>query len=124
MTFGNLLLGEIVSQQVLTRFEHFSLLKHPQQATNTEELIRLGRDLHNGLLQSLKGAASKLETVYRLMEVDLQTARQRFLEIQRPIAAEQRDLRSQIQALKPSPPKPLEMESELTTRLKELAEQG
>ncbi len=122
MTSDDLILGEIIARQVLTRFEHFFLLKQLQQAAAAEERIRLARDLHDGLLQSLTGAALQLETVHRLMEVDPQTARQRLLEIQRLIAAEQRELRSQIRALKPSPPNLPEMDSELGARLEELAE--
>jgi signal transduction histidine kinase len=102
MTSDDLLLGEIVARQALTRFEHFFLLKQIQQAATTEERIRLARDLHDGLLQSLTGVALQLETVHRLMEVDPQTARQRLLKIQRLIADEQRDLRSHIAELKPS----------------------
>lgn len=122
MTSDDLLLGEIVAKQVLIRLEHFFLLKQLQQAAASGERIRLARDLHDGLLQSLTGAALQLETVHRLMEADPQTARQRLLEIQRLIAAEQRDLRSQIRELKPSPPILTEMDSELATSLEELAE--
>jgi len=118
----DLVLGEIVVRELVTRLDQFSLLKQLQAAAAIEERIRLARDLHDGLLQFLTGAALQLETVHRLMEADPETARQRLLEIQRLIAAEQRDLRSQIRELKPSPPNLPEMDFELAIRLEELAE--
>ena len=62
-----------------------------------------------------------METLHRLMETDPQAARGRLLEIQRLIAAEQRDLRSHIQALKPSASSLVDPESTLAGRLNELA---
>jgi signal transduction histidine kinase len=122
LTSDDLLLGGIVARQVLTRLEHFFLLRQLQQAAASEERIRLARDLHDGLLQSLTGMALQLETVQRLLERDPDTARRRLLEIQRLIESEQRDLRSHIRELKPSPPNPAEMDSELALRLEGLAE--
>jgi signal transduction histidine kinase len=122
MTSDDLVQGEIVANEVLDRLDHFYLLKQFQQGAAAEERIRLARDLHDGLLQSLTGAALQLETVQRLMEADPQKARQRLLEIQRLIAAEQRDLRSQIRELKPTPSGLPVVDSSLAGRLEELGE--
>ena len=121
MTSDDLVLGEIVAREVAIRLDHFYLLKQLQQGAATEERVRLARDLHDGLLQSLTGAALQMETLHRLMETDPQAARERLLEIQRLIAAEQRDLRSHIQALKPSASILVDPESTLAGRLNELA---
>ena len=122
MTSDDLILGTIVAHEVVARMDQFSLLQRLQQAAATEERIRLARDLHDGLLQSLTGAALQLETVHRLLEKDPQVARERVLDIQRLLAAEQRDLRSFIQELKPTSLSPAEMDACLTTRLQELGE--
>lgn len=122
MTSDDLVLGEVVARQVATRMEHFYLSRELQQAAATEERIRLARDLHDGLLQSLTGAALQLETVSHLVEADPKGARERLLEIQRLIAAEQRDLRSFVQRLKPAPLGPAEAQSDLVASLKELAQ--
>jgi signal transduction histidine kinase len=122
MTSDDLVQGEIVANEVIDRLDHFYLLKQFQQGAAAEERIRLARDLHDGLLQSLTGAALQLETVQRLMEADPQKARQRLLEIQRLIAAEQRDLRSQIRELKPTPSGVPVADSSLAGRLEELGE--
>jgi signal transduction histidine kinase len=122
MTSDDLVLGEIAAYQVVTRLEYFCLLKQLQQTAAAEERVRLARDLHGGLLQSLTGAAFQLETVYRLMQKDAQAAQQRLLEVQQLIAAEQKDLRSHIRELKPSFPNLPAIDSPLAPRLKELAE--
>lgn len=100
----DLLLGEIVVHEVAARLNTFFLLEELQQGAAAEERVRLARDLHDGLLQSLTGAALQLETVRRLLETDPHTAETRLREIQNLIAAEQRDLRAHIQDLKPTPP--------------------
>ena len=92
-----------------------------RQTAATEARIRLCRDLHDGLLQSLTGAALQLETARRLMEKDPQTARNCIADIQELIYTEQRDLRSQIRRLKPPYSTLPESQEDLAGRLKELA---
>jgi signal transduction histidine kinase len=98
------LLGYLGAHELKLRQEHYCLLAELRQGAAAEERVRLARDLHDGLLQSLTGMALQLETVRRLLESDPQTAKQRLLEIQQLIAAEQRDLRVHIRDLKPAPP--------------------
>ena len=121
MTSDDLVLGGIVAHQVVARMDHFYLLQRLQQVAATEERIRLARDLHDGVLQSLTGAALQLATASHLVKGDPEAARERLAEVQRLIAAEQRDLRSFVQQLKPAPLAPLEVEASLMARLKETA---
>lgn len=121
MSADDLVLGEIVARETAARLDHFLLLKQLQHTAASDERIRLARDLHDGLLQSLTGAALQLETVQRLLETDPQTARQRVKEVQQLIGTEQRDLRSHIQQLKPAAAGlPAEI-FDLPARLEELA---
>lgn len=122
MTSDDLVLGEIVARQVAARMDHFYLLQRLRQSAVMEERIRLARELHDGVLQSLTGAALQLQTIRRLFEWDPQAAQDRLLEIQRLIADEQRDLRFFIQELKPAPLGPPEADSSLAARLDELSE--
>src|SRR2546426_401632 len=73
--------------------DHLSLARRLRQAAATEERVRLSRDLHDGVLQSLTGAALKLETAQRLLDKQPAAARQRLAETQHLIADEQRNLR-------------------------------
>lgn len=92
-----------------------------RETAATEVRIRLGRDLHDGLLQSLTGAAMQMETVRQLMETEPQTARNRIADIQKLIYKEQRDLRSQIRQWKTFRSTLPESTEDLADRLRELA---
>ncbi|HEV8676340.1 MAG TPA: sensor histidine kinase [Methylomirabilota bacterium] len=122
MTSDDLVLGEIVAHQAVTHMEQFYLLQRLQQTAATEERIRLSRDLHDGLLQSLTGIALHLESVRRQLDAEPEAARQRLREIQELITAEQRDLRAFIGQLKPVPVTLQEVDASLAARLAELCE--
>jgi len=101
MTTDLLTFGQVIAGQVSARIDHFHLLVDRQRAAAEEERIRLARDLHDGLLQSLTAMALKLEEVRALVDEDPLTAQKRMLAIQRLITAEQRYLRFFIRHLKP-----------------------
>ena len=96
MTGDDLLLGEVVAHQVVFSMDQSLLSRRLRQAAAAEERIRLSRDLHDGVLQSLTGAALQLQTVQRLWEAEPDGARERVGAIQRLIADEQRALRGFI----------------------------
>jgi len=118
----DLVLGEVVSSGVSVRLDNFFLLKQLLGTAAMKERIRLARDLHDGLLQSLSGAGLQMEAVRRLMETDPQPAQKLLLEIQQLIAAEQQDLRLHIRELKPSVSNFREKDPGLAARLGNLAE--
>jgi signal transduction histidine kinase len=98
MTADDLLLGDVVAHQVASSMDQSLLSRRLRQAAAVEERHRLLRDLHDGVLQSLTGAALQLETVPRLWDTNPQAARDRLSVIQHLIADEQRDLRFYIRA--------------------------
>ena len=65
----------------------------------SEERIRLARDLHDGVLQSLTGIRLQLQT---LAETARSHARDHLLAIERALAIEQRELRLFIDNVRPS----------------------
>jgi signal transduction histidine kinase len=103
MTSDDLVLGEIVAGVMAARLDHFYLNQRLQESVATEERIRLARDLHDGVLQSLTGIGLRLAAVRGLLDEDSPAARDSLEVLQGLIAREQRDLRFFIQELKPPP---------------------
>ena len=118
MSEVDLLLGAVVAGEVEKRLEHFLLLQRQQEAAAVEERVRMARDLHDGLLQSLTAAAIQLQAVNGLMDREPKRARKLVQDIQGLIAREQRSLRLQVDALKPTAASAREP---LENRLQELA---
>lgn len=122
MTSDDLMLGAIVAREMTSRLDQFYLLQRLQRTAALEERIRLARDLHDGLLQSLTGAALQLETVQRVVDKDTQAARERLGDIQRLLATEQRELRFFIEELRPPGANVNVLDGNLRSRLVDLVE--
>jgi signal transduction histidine kinase len=118
-TSDDLLLGEAVARQVAVRMEQFRLLERLGVASETEARVGLARDLHDGLLQALTAAGLQIEVARGLVDTDRPAAVERLRDIQRLLAAEQRDLRTLLRDLKPVPGG-AEPETTLAGRLEEL----
>jgi signal transduction histidine kinase len=118
-------LGEIVAQRVAAELDQFYLTRQLRTAAVTDERVRLACDLHDGMLQSLTGTALQLQALAKWMEKDPPAAagdlREILREIQRSIAADQRDLRFFIEELKPAP-RALAGQGDLASRLAELGD--
>lgn len=103
MTSDDLLLAEAVAGMVAARLDSVYLTRSLTESAATEERIRLARDLHDGVLQSLTGVGLRLEGVRRLIEEDAGEAAEQVEELQHLLTLEQRDLRFFIEELKPQP---------------------
>ncbi len=112
MSSDDLLLAEAVAGVIAARLDSVYLARTLAESAATEERIRLARDLHDGVLQSLTGVGLRLEAVRRLIGDGLigdggtgvvERAVERVEDVQRLLTLEQRDLRFFIQELKPQP---------------------
>lgn len=102
LTADDLVFGEIVARFVESRMDHYYLLENAQELGVGQERMRLSRDLHDGVLQSLTGASLQLEAVRAMILSDPDEARRRLSEVQAVIASDQRELRAFIRQLRPS----------------------
>jgi signal transduction histidine kinase len=121
LTSDDLIVGEILARFIVARMDHYYLLQRAQQLAVGEERIRLSRDLHDGVLQSLTGASLQLEAVRSLIMSNPGEARDRLAEIQAVIAADQRELRTFIRQLRPTG-NASAVDARLTTRLRTLGD--
>ncbi|MEP7010334.1 MAG: histidine kinase [Acidobacteriota bacterium] len=123
MTSDDLLLGEVVGERVGARLDLFYLTQRLRETAATEERIRLARDLHDGVLQSLTGIGLRLEALRRQIAVrgsDLPGEEGGLADLQRLVALEQRDLRFFIRELTPEETSDDDAGFDLATRLADL----
>lgn len=71
--------------------------RHGEFESALNERLRLARELHDGLLQSLTGAALQLEVTLHLVDEDPRLACEHLREIQELIVEQQRELRTWIE---------------------------
>jgi signal transduction histidine kinase len=101
VTSDDMPLSDVIARLVAARLDHAASAERMRDSAVGQERIRVARDLHDGLLQSLTGAALQLESVHRLIGNDDDTARARVRNVQQVIETDQRELRSFITQLRP-----------------------
>lgn len=94
-------LARIAGTVVAGRLDHFHASEQLQRGAVAEERVRVGRDLHDSVLQSLTGVALQLRTLPKLMSRDREAAEARLGEIEQVITATQKELRWFIDELRP-----------------------
>ena len=91
---------DVVAREVGNSLEQIYLTEQMRQFAVQEERIRLARDLHDGVLQSLTGIRLQLQALAEQGD-DGSSSRDRLLAIERAIAIEQRELRLFIDDIRP-----------------------
>jgi signal transduction histidine kinase len=111
-------LAEIAARLVSSQIEQFAAQEGMRRAAAGEERIRMARDLHDGLLQSLTGVSLQMQTL--IQQAPDPALAQRLGALQEVIANEQRELRSMVMQLRPQDGGAAEVP--LDVRLRALAE--
>src|SRR5262245_50824018 len=116
-------LTDVVSRAVGWSIEQIQMTTRLQEIGASEERIRLARDLHDGLLQSLTGVRLELRALQTAVEERDESAAGRLHALERALAMEQRELRYFINGLKPAaaPPRAGD-EGSLAVRLDDLGQ--
>jgi len=94
-------LARIAGAVVAGRLDHFHAAQQLQRGAVAEERVRVARDLHDSVLQSLTGVALQLRTLPRLMLRNPTEAEERLGQIEQVIASAQKELRWFIEELRP-----------------------
>ena len=108
---------EGVARQVVTDLNTFFSKEAIERAATVHERLRLARELHDGVLQSLTGVTLQLRQLSRLVEEYPEPVRNRLREVEELMAAEQRELRGWIEALKPMTSAVMASKTEMATAL-------
>jgi len=87
-----------LARRVVADVNHFFSKERLERAAVLDERERLARELHDGLLQSLTGAALQLNVLSDVVEWNPQAARIRLREIEELITEQQRELRAWIES--------------------------
>ncbi|MCK9607210.1 MAG: histidine kinase [Methylomonas sp.] len=120
-SLDDLNLGILAAQQVALRMDQFLLYLQQKKTAAIDERIKMARDLHDGVLQTLTGIALQVKTITRTLESNSDSARQGLENLQSIIRSEQSNLRQFIQQLKPAAAEH-RFQISLNDRLRELAE--
>lgn len=100
-TTDDLMLAEVVAQLVSSGLDRINIAAMMRAGAAAEERIRLSRDLHDGLLQSLSGLALHAQTARRSVSADPQGAQERLGVVVEQLAESQRLLRDFVDELRP-----------------------
>ncbi len=96
------LTGDIVASMVTARLDRLYLTRQLERAAAAQERVRLGRDLHDGVLQAFTGVALRLSAARHLLDTKPGAAAEAIDKAQQILAHEQRDLRVFVEELNPA----------------------
>jgi signal transduction histidine kinase len=94
-------LTEVVAREIGSSLDRWSVTEQLTEIATREERIRLARDLHDGVLQSLTGIRLEISALAGQLS-DADDTQRRLTAIERALAIEQRELRLFIGGLGPT----------------------
>jgi len=102
-TAETLPLTEVLAREIGATLDQVHVTQQATDIAAGEERIRLARDLHDGVLQSLTGIRLEIRALATSVDDSASEIRDRLFALERALAIEQRELRLFIGGLKPAP---------------------
>lgn len=121
MTEDDVVLAAVVRRTVTAALDRHYLNERVKETVADEERVRMARDLHDGVLQSMTGFGLRLAAIRGQLGEDSRRVSEALDELQTLISREQRDLRFFIQELH-APAPDATGGRELRERLEDLAD--
>jgi len=94
-------LTQVIGSFVVSRLESVAALRNALRDAVSDERNRVARDLHDGLLQSFTGVVLRLDTIHNVLADQPEEARRMITEVEGTIMADQRELRTYVEQLRP-----------------------
>jgi len=121
-TADDLLVAHVVAGQVAPELDQILLQRKLREAAVDHERVRLARDLHDGLLQSLAAVSLQVQSARDAMTSEPEGAAERLSVAQRALADEQRSLRLFIRQMRAGSKPDGQPQAPLSQRAGELGE--
>ncbi|WP_372520239.1 sensor histidine kinase [Limimaricola soesokkakensis] len=97
LTLGDMMVATLVGRNIESALNRTSAIEASRRALAGDERLRMARDLHDGVLQSLAAAVMQLEALRRVRPAD---AASRIGELQAWLTKEQRLLRGMVERMR------------------------
>ena len=121
MHIDDLIIGSLVARLTVSELDSLHLVTQMGESAISEERLRVARDLHDSLAQSLAGTSLQLVAARRLLDFNPKAAQQRLDDAQRHLHRDQLEVRSVIRRLRPAAQAPAEPQSARHVRSANLA---
>ena len=99
-TGDDLALAHIVARLLLATLEQYFFVQQVRQTASAEERLRISRELHDGIVQSLGGVGLQLQAI-RAQFAREPAAIERLTHVQQVVEHDQRELRAIVRELRP-----------------------
>lgn len=103
-TADDLALAHIVGRLLLATLEQYFFVQQVRQTASAEERLRISRELHDGIVQSLGGVGLQLQAI-RTQFAQEPAAVERLIRVQSVVEHDQRELRAIVRELRPHDPR-------------------
>jgi signal transduction histidine kinase len=103
-TADDLALAHIAGRLVLATIDQFFYLQQVRQTASAEERMRISRELHDGIVQSLGGAGLQLQAIRTSLPAG-SPSEERIAHVQSMLEHDQGELRTIVRELRPHDPR-------------------
>jgi signal transduction histidine kinase len=104
VTTDDLALAHVAGRLAIATLEQFLFVQQVRQTASAEERLRISRDLHDGIVQSLAGVGLRLQALRQRLGADLDVSEQ-LRAMQAVLEDDQRELRTIVRELRPHDPR-------------------
>ena len=101
MRINDLVVGDLVARMAAPRLERAYLAASHRETAALNERLRVARDLHDNVLQSLAGSGLQPAVIARVLDRDAQAAKHSIEEVQRQLEQAEREISGSITRLRP-----------------------